>query len=88
MVFRSKKALISKHRKNYIFWDNNCFVKMSVSLLVWYPVSVYVTNFCERASSKTSVNIKTKFQFQWIEIKSWLDFGAYRPKIKRGGVGG
>ena len=28
-----KKALISKHRKNYIFRDNNCFVKMSVSLL-------------------------------------------------------
>ena len=28
-----KKALISEHRKNYIFRDN-CFVKMSVSLLV------------------------------------------------------
>ena len=26
-----KKALISEHRKNYIFRDNNCFVKMSVS---------------------------------------------------------
>ena len=25
-----KKAL-SEHRKNYIFRDNNCFVKMSVS---------------------------------------------------------
>ena len=48
-----KKALISEHRKNYIFRDNNCFVKMSVSL--------YVTNFCGRASSKISVNIKTKF---------------------------
>ena len=29
-----KKAQISEHRKNYIFRDNNCFVKMSVSLLV------------------------------------------------------
>ena len=28
-----KKALISEHRKNYIFLDNNCFVKMSVSRL-------------------------------------------------------
>ena len=52
-----KKALISEHRKNYIFQDNNCFVKMSVCLLV----SLYGTNFCGRASSKTSVNIKTKF---------------------------
>ena len=25
-----KKALISEHRKNYIFRDNKCFVKMSV----------------------------------------------------------
>ena len=48
-----KKALISEHRKNYIFRDNNCFVKMSVSL--------YVTNFCGGDSSKTNVNIKTKF---------------------------
>ena len=48
-----KKALISEHRKNFIFRDNNCFVKMSVSLCV--------TNFCGRASSKTSVNIETKF---------------------------
>ena len=29
-----KKALLSEYRKNYIFRDNNCFVKMSVSLLV------------------------------------------------------
>ena len=29
-----KKALISEHRKNSIFRDNNCFVKMSVSQLV------------------------------------------------------
>ena len=29
-----KKALMSEHRKNYIFGDNNCFVKMSVSTLV------------------------------------------------------
>ena len=29
-----KKALIGEHRKNYIFRNNNCFVKMSVSLLV------------------------------------------------------
>ena len=48
-----KKALISEHRKNDIFRDNNCFVKMSVSL--------YVTNFCGQASSKTSVNIKPNF---------------------------
>ena len=30
----SKKALISEHRKNYIFRDNNRFVKVSVCLLV------------------------------------------------------
>ena len=29
----SKKTLINEHRKNYIFRDNNCFVKMSVSLV-------------------------------------------------------
>ena len=29
-----KKALISEHRKNYIFRDNTCFVKMSINLLV------------------------------------------------------
>ena len=51
-----KNALISEHRKNYIFQDYNCFVKMSVSLLV-----CTVPNSCGRASSKTSVNIKTKF---------------------------
>ena len=35
MEFRyTKKGLISEYRKNYIFRDNNCFVKMSVSLLV------------------------------------------------------
>ena len=48
-----KKDLVREHRKNYIFRDNNCFVKMSVSL--------YVTNFCGRANSETKVNIKTKF---------------------------
>ena len=51
-----KKALISEHRKNDIFRDINCFVKMSVSLLV-----CALPNFCGRASSKTTVNIKTKF---------------------------
>ena len=50
------KDLISEHRKNYIFRDNDCFVKMSVSLLV-----CALPNFCGRTSSKTSVNIKTKF---------------------------
>ena len=48
-----KKALISEHRKNYIIRDNNCFVKMSVGM--------FVTNFCGRTSSKTNVNMKTKF---------------------------
>ena len=51
-----KKALISEHRKNYIFRDNNCFVKMSVSLLVSQLVGTLA-----RGSRKTSVNIKTKF---------------------------
>ena len=32
----TKTALISGNRKNYIFQENNCFVKMSVSLLVCY----------------------------------------------------
>ena len=51
-----KKFLISEHQKNYIFRDINYFVKMSVSLLVslLIIVSLYVTNFCGRASSKTS----------------------------------
>ena len=51
-----KKALISKHWKNYIFRDNNCFVKMSGSLLV-----CVIPNLYGRASSKTSLHIKTKF---------------------------
>ena len=38
-----KKALISEHRKNYIFRDINNFVKLSVSQ--------YVTNFYGRTSS-------------------------------------
>ena len=54
-----KKALINEHRKNYIFRDNNCFVKMSASLLVNLSVCT-LPNFCGRANSKTSVNIKTK----------------------------
>ena len=56
-----KKALISEHRKNYIF------VKISISLLV-----CALPNCCGRASSKTSGNIKTKFHmYFWdIEIKS------------------
>ena len=32
--FGLQKALISEHRKNYIFRDNKCLVKMSVSLCV------------------------------------------------------
>ena len=51
-----KKAPISENRKNYIFRDINYFVKMSVSQLV-----CALTNFCGRASSKISVNTKTKF---------------------------
>ena len=36
-----KKALINEHRKSYIFRDNNCFVKMSVTLLsVRYQIFV------------------------------------------------
>ena len=45
-----KKAFISEHRKNYVFRDINYFVKMYVFQLV----GTHVTNFCERASSKTS----------------------------------
>ena len=56
MVFRSaKKALISEHRKNYIFRDINYFVEMSVRTLV-----STLPNFCRRTTSKTSVNIKAK----------------------------
>ena len=40
-------------RKNYILRDISNFLKMSVS--------TYVSNFFVRSSSKTSVNIKTKF---------------------------
>ena len=32
--FGPQKSLISEHQKNYIFRDNNYFVKMSASLLV------------------------------------------------------
>ena len=50
-----KKSLKSEHQKNHIFRDIiNYFVKMSVSTLV--------PDFYGRTSSKTSVNIKMKFQ--------------------------
>ena len=42
-----KKALISEHRKNYIFLDNNCFVKMSVSLLV-RTLSIFVDALAQK----------------------------------------
>ena len=48
-----KKALLCKHRTNYIFRDINWFVKMSVS--------TYIIKLCVRSSSKISVNMKTKF---------------------------
>ena len=51
-----KKALMSEHRENCIFRDNNCLVKISVSAFVRA-----LPNFWGRTSSKTSVNIKTKF---------------------------
>ena len=61
-----KKAQISGHRKNYIFRDNKCFVKMSVSLLVSLCANKFLWT-----CTKTSVNIKTKhMQFWCIEIKS------------------
>ena len=74
-----KKALISEHRKNHIFRDINYFVKMSVSTIL-----STLRNVCGRTSSKTSVNIKTKFHmsFWCIEIKSWLDFGRNRTGNK------
>ena len=50
-------SVYKKPLKNYIFRDNNCFVKMSVSQLV----RLYVTNFCGPSSSTTTVNIKAKF---------------------------
>ena len=41
MTFRStKKPLLSEHRKNYIFRNNNCFVKMFFSTLVRYQIFV------------------------------------------------
>ena len=49
------KALISEHRKNYIFRDNIIAV-LSKCLLVSYSVSMYVTNFCGRTSSKGANN--------------------------------
>ena len=86
-----KKALISGHQKNYIFRNNNCFVKMSVSLLVSklvsQLVSLYVTNFCGRASSKTSMTIKTKFptQFGALRLRADQILVHIDPKL-RGGV--
>ena len=42
-----KKPLISEHRKNYIFQDNNSFVKMSVSLLV-ITLSIFVDALAQK----------------------------------------
>ena len=49
-----KKALISEHRNNYIFRDDNCFVKMSVCLLV--------TNFCGLRADEILVHIDPKLR--------------------------
>ena len=49
-----KKALISDHKKKNIFFEIKTV--LSKCLLV-----CRLPNFCGRASSKTSVNIKTKF---------------------------
>ena len=64
-----KKALITNTEK-IIFFE--IITVLSKYLLVSYLVSLCVTNFCRRASSKTSVNIKTKFHrwFWFIAIKS------------------
>ena len=45
-----KKDLISEHRKNYIFRDN-CFVQMSVSLLVSLLFSA-LPNFVDELAQK------------------------------------
>ena len=42
-----KKVLISEHRKNYIFRDSNCFVKMSVSLLVC-AIAIFVDDLAQK----------------------------------------
>ena len=46
-ILVDKKALLSEHRKNYIFRDNNCFVKMSVSLLV-HALPIFVDALAQK----------------------------------------
>ena len=42
-----KKPLISEYRKNNNFRDNNCFVKISVSLLV-YTLPIFVDTLAQK----------------------------------------
>ena len=51
----TKKVLTSEHRKNDILGDINDFAK----------IFQYVTKFCVSSSSKTSLNLKSKFNIEF-----------------------
>ena len=74
-----KKDLISKHRKNYIFRDNICFVKISVRKLV----CVRVTKCFCRTSSKTRLNIKKKFYILILILALGPRFSFFTPQGPR-----
>ena len=55
-----KKALISKHRKNYIFRDINYFVKMSVGLLVSL-LSIFMDKLAQKQMTISKPNFTRSF---------------------------
>ena len=57
-----KKVLISEHRKNYIFRDNNCFIKMSVSLLGCWSVSLFVDELAQKLVLLSKLNFTRSFR--------------------------
>ena len=55
-----KKALISEHRQDYIFRDNNGFVKMSVSLLV-STLPIFVEALAQKLERISKPNFTRSF---------------------------
>ena len=55
-----KKAQISEHHKNYIFRDNNCYVKMSVSQLVC-KLPIFVDELAQKPVGISKPNFTRSF---------------------------
>ena len=74
-----KKALISEHRKNYIFRDNTCCVKMSVNMLVRA-----LPNFCGRTAQKLFGILKRNFtcSFGALRLRADLILVHIDPKLR------